>query len=113
MSAYVNRIGDLRAFYALLGDPTEKPIYYPFPGYNNLDSLGNVINTTNNDGLSDVKIAKTDNLANLSQNLDYKEYTFTTNNLTEFRYFSIKLIGASTDMAHPPRLKDLRVIALA
>jgi hypothetical protein len=113
MSAYVNRIGDLRAFYALLGDPTEKPIYYPFPGYNNLDSLGNVINTANNDGLSDVKIAKTDNLANLSQNLDYKEYTFTTNNLTDFRYFSIKLIGSSTDMAHPPRLKDLRVIALA
>ncbi len=113
VSAYVNRIGDLRAFYAIMGDPTEKPIYYPFPGYNNLDSLGNVIDIANNDGLSDVKITKTDNLANLSQNLDYKEYTFTMNNLSDFRYFSIKLIGASTDMAHPPRLKDLRVIALA
>jgi len=113
VSAYVNRISDLRAFYAIMGDPTEKPIYYPFPGYDNLDSLGNVIDIANNDGLSDIKIAKTDNLANLSQNLDYKEYTFTTNNLTDFRYFSIKLIGSSTDMAHPPRLKDLRVIALA
>jgi hypothetical protein len=113
VSAYVNRIGDLRAFYAIMGDPTEKPIYYPFPGYNNLDSLGNIIDVSKNDGLSDIKVAKTDNLANLSQNLDYKEYTFTTNNLTDFRYFSIKLIGSSSDMAHPPRVKDLRVIALA
>lgn len=113
VSAYVNRISDLRALYAVMGDPTEKPIYYPFPGYNNLDNLGNVIDIANNDGLSDIKIAKTDNLANLSENLEYKEYTFTTNNLTDFRYFSIKLVGSSTDMAHPPRIKDLRVIALA
>jgi hypothetical protein len=113
VSAYVNRDSDLRCLYAIMKDPTENPIYYPFPGWNNLDSLGNVINIANNDGLSDVKVTKTDNLANLSQNLNYKEYTFTTNNLTDFRYFSIKLIGSSSDMAHPPRLKDLRVIALA
>lgn len=113
VSAYVNRDSDLRALYAIMKDPTENAIYYPFPGWNNLDSLGNVIDVANNDGLSDIKIAKTDNLANLSQNLDYKEYTFTANNLTDFRYFSIKLIGSSSDMAHPPRLKDLRVIALA
>jgi len=113
VSAYVNRIGDLRALYAVMGDPTETPIYYPFPGYNNLDNLGNVLDIANNDGLSDIKVAKSDSLANLSENLEYKEYTFTTNNLTDFRYFSIKLVGSSSDMAHPPRVKDLRVIALA
>ncbi len=113
VSAYVNRDSDLRALYAIMKDPTENPIYYSFPGWNNLDSLGNVIDIANNDGLSDIKVAKTDNIANLSRNLDYKEYVFTTNNLSDFRYFSIKLIGSSSDMAHPPRLKDLRVIALA
>jgi len=35
------------------------------------------------------------------------------NNLPEFKYFSIKFIGSSTNQAYPPRLKDLRVIAFA
>ena len=113
VSAYVNTISDLRVLYAVMRDPNEEAIYYPFPGYNNLDSLGNIIDISNNNGLSDIKVEKTDNLNNLSEQLPYKEYTFTTNNLTEFRYFSIKLVGSSSDMAHPPRVKDLRVIALA
>ena len=47
------------------------------------------------------------------EDLEFVDYEFTQNNLAEFKYFSIKLIGASSNMANPPRLKNLRVIALA
>ena len=94
-------------------DPNENAVYYPFPGYSNLDSLGNVINIANNDGTSDTIVVKSDNYNSLSEDLEFVDYEFTQNNLAEFKYFSIKLIGASSNMANPPRLKNLRVIALA
>jgi len=112
-SAYVNQLSDLRALYAIMKDPNEEPVYYPFPGYSNLTNLGAIIDAANNDGLPDSKIAKSDNFKNLSPELEYKEYEFTVNNLPDFRYFSIKLVGSSQDQAHPPRLRELRVIALA
>jgi Domain of unknown function (DUF4815) len=113
VSSYINQANDLRALYAIMKDPDENPIYYPFPGYNNLNNLGQVINIANNDGTSDTSILKTDNYQFASEDLNFVDYEFTMNNLPEFKYFSIKLIGTSSDMAHPPRLKDLRVIALA
>ena len=113
VSSYVNKFNDLRAFYAIMKDPNENAVYYPFPGYSNLDSLGNVINVANNDGTSDTIVVKSDNYNSLSEDLEFVDYEFTQNNLAEFKYFSIKLIGASSNMANPPRLKNLRVIALA
>ena len=113
VSSYVNKFNDLRAFYAIMKDPNENAVYYPFPGYSNLDSLGNVINVANNDGTSDIIVVKSDNYNSLSEDLEFIDYEFTQNNLAEFKYFSIKLIGASSNMANPPRLKNLRVIALA
>jgi hypothetical protein len=112
-SAYVNRVNDLRAFYAIMKDPNETPVYYPFPGYSNLSSNGTIINVSASDGTSDTNISKSDNFNFLSEDLEFVDYEFTRNNLPEFRYFSIKLVGTSTNMAHPPRVKDLRVIALA
>ena len=112
-STYVNQLSDVRALYAIMKDPNEDPVYYPFPGYNNLTNTGSIIDKANNDGLSDTKVSKTDNVNDLSESLDYREYQFSVNNLPEFRYFSIKLIGSSQDQAHPPRFKELRVIALA
>jgi len=112
-AGYVNQLSDLRALYAIMKDPNETPVYYPFPGYNNLTNLGSIIDSANNDGLPDKNIAKSANFKNLSPELEYKEYQFTINNLPEFRYFSVKLIGSSQDQAHPPRLREFRVIALA
>jgi len=112
-AAYVNRDSDLRAFYAIMKDPNETPVYYPFPGYINLNGIGEVINVSASDGSSDKLIVKSDNYNFLSEDLDFVDYEFTRNNLPDFRYFSIKLIGSSTNMANPPRVKDLRVIALA
>jgi len=112
-AAYVNRDSDLRAFYAVMKDPNETPIYYPFPGYSNLNGIGEVINISASDGSSDKLIAKSDNYNFLSQDLEFVDYVFTKNNLPDFRYFSLKLVGSSTNMANPPRVRDLRVIALA
>jgi hypothetical protein len=113
VSAHVNKFNDLRALYAIMKDPYEEPVYYPFPGYSNLNSLGQIISISNSDGTSDTNILKSTNYQFQSEYLDYTDYEFTRNNLPLFKYFSIKLIGSSTNMANPPRLKDLRVIALA
>ena len=113
MTAYVNTQNDIRGFYSITDDPNEELIYYPFPGYNNLTSNGEILNLSNSDGLSDKKVSKVDTVGFDSEILDFREYEFTIDNLPSFRYFGIKLVGTSTNQAYPPRIKDLRVIALA
>ena len=55
-----------------------------------------------------------DTVVNASlDNDDFKEYEFTANNLEEFIAFSIKIVMQGTNSSEPPRLKDLRAIALA
>ena len=44
---------------------------------------------------------------------DFKEYEYTANDLDEFIAFSIKIIMQGTNSAEPPRIKDLRAIALS
>ena len=44
---------------------------------------------------------------------NFKEYTFTVDDLPEFRTYRIKLILTSTSQVHVPRVRNLRVIALA
>lgn len=113
VAAYVNVNSDLRAFYSILNDPLDDAIYYPFPGYSNLTLSGEVIDPSANDGTSDKFVPKVDNLDYGNNESIFKDYEFTIDNLSSFRYFSIKLVGSSTNQAYPPRLKDLRVIALA
>lgn len=113
MTAYVNTQNDIRGFYSITDDPNEELIYYPFPGYNNLTSTGEILNLSNSDGLPDKKVSKVDTVGFDSEILDFREYEFTIDNLPAFRYFGIKLVGSSTNQAYPPRIKDLRVIALA
>ena len=55
-----------------------------------------------------------DNTVTPSSTLDdFKEYEFTANDLDEFIAFSIKIRMQGTNSSEPPRLKDLRAIALA
>jgi hypothetical protein len=112
-SAYVNTFSDLRAFYAIQNDPYEEPIYVPFPGFKNLNNLGQTIDESLSDGTPDRNVPKVDFLTVDSPLNIFKEYEFTENNIESFRYFSIKLIGNSKNQAYPPRIKDLRVIAVA
>lgn len=113
LSAYINTFSDIRCFYALTDDPNSDLIYYPFPGYTNLTSSGNVVDFSKNNGLPDKMVSKTDLIGFDSDNIIFREYEFSIDNLPAFRYFGIKLIGTSTNHAYPPRYKDLRVIALA
>ena len=111
-SAYINQSSDVRVFYALQEEPSDEPFYYPFPGYSNIDSEG-IIDITNSDGTSDVNVPKTDVLGFSQEELIYRDYEYTVDDLESFRYFSIKIVGSSTNQVYPPRIRDLRIIALA
>ena len=113
VSAHLNIYNDLRAMFAILKDINEKPIYYPFPGNGNISGDGRTLNISNNNGRPDLPLKLTSKLGFQSEELTFNDYEFTINNLESFKYFSIKLIGSSTSQTYPPRLRDLRIIALA
>ena len=46
-------------------------------------------------------------------NTSFKEFTFTADKLPTFRYYRIKLLLTSTSQVFVPKVKDLRVMALA
>ena len=113
VTAYVNTKSDLRAFYAIDDDGKEDLIYYPFPGFDNIDNQGNVEDLSKSDGTPDEKLSKTDSVGFESDELDFQELKFSINKLPSFRAFGIKLCASTEDTTYPVRLKDLRVIALA
>ena len=113
MTGHINVFSDIRAFYAISNDPEQELIYNPFPGHTNLLPSGEIIDPAKNNGLPDKSLPKTDILAYTSDQVVYKDYEYTIDSLPSFRYFSIKLVGTSTNAAQPPRVKDLRVISLA
>jgi len=44
---------------------------------------------------------------------DYDDYKFTANGLPSFNSFQVRILMTTTNQARPPKIKDLRVIALA
>ena len=113
VSAHVNTLSDIRALYAISEKQGFDPIFQLFPGYDNLNTRGQVIDSSLSDGQSDAKIIRSDNYNFDSLNLDYKEMTFTIDQLPAFRSYRIKLLLTSTSQVYVPRVRDLRVIALA
>jgi len=113
LSAHINENNDIRAFYAISDKQGFEPIFEPFPGYENLNSRGQVISPENNNGQSDVFVPKTNFKGFEGETLEYREYTFTADQLPSFRSYKIKIVMTSTDQVYVPRMKDLRVIALA
>ena len=113
VSAHINALSDIRALYAISDKEGFDPIFQLFPGYDNLNPRGQVIDSSLNDGQADTKIIKSDSYNFISTNLDYKEMTFTIDQLPAFRSYRIKLLLTSTSQVYVPRVKDLRVIALA
>ena len=112
LSAYINSFSDVRSFYAISENSNFTPIFTPFPGYKNLDSFGDIINIEDSDGLPDSFVSKSNSLGFLSQELDFKEYAFTVDNLPSFRSYRIKLVLTSTNQVYVPRIRDLRVITM-
>ena len=113
LNANINKFNDIRAFYAIGENPNFTPIFNPFPGYNNLNIKGEIIEQENSDGLPDTFITPSSILGFNSPSLEFKEYSFTIDNLPSFRNYRIKLVLSSTNQVYVPRIKDLRVIALA
>jgi len=112
-NVYLNDSCDIRAFYAIGDNENFEPVYRPFPGYNNLNEKGEVIDPADNDGRPDVFVAPTNNVLSTPDSSDFKERIFTATDVPSFRYYRIKLVMTSTNQVYVPRVKDLRVLALA
>ena len=105
--AYRHATNDIRVLYRIfrVDAPPQYQLFELFPGFDNLDSNGLVINKAKNNGKPDRRI-----LASGTEN-DYKEYKFSTGNLPQFNGFQIKIIMSGTNYAFVPKIRDLRAIA--
>jgi hypothetical protein len=113
LDAHINLYSDIRAFYSISENSNFDPIFTPFPGYTNLDTRGEVINLEDNSGLSDKFISPSNSIGFTSPELEYKEYVFTSDQLSPFISYRIKLVMTSTNQVYVPRVRNLRVITLA
>ena len=111
--AYINTDADIRAFYAISNSAGTDPVYMPFPGYNNINDNGQIIDMADNDGRSDSFIFPSTNEEILTPSNEFKEYTFSINDLPSFKFYRIKFVMTSTSQSYPPRMRNLRVLALA
>ena len=109
---HVSDYNDVRAFYAINDDTNFTPTFTNFPGYENLDAQGNIVDSSQNTGHSDTRVPK-DDPALVSEQCMFREYTFTIKDLPSFKAYRIKLDFTSTNQAFVPRMKNLRVITLA
>jgi len=111
--AYINTDADIRAFYAISNSAGTDPVYMPFPGYNNINDNGQIIDVADNDGRSDSFIFPSTNEEILTPSNEFKEHTFSINDLPSFKFYRIKFVMTSTSQSYPPRMRNLRVLALA
>ena len=113
VDAHVNKFTDIRAFYAVSESEGFEPIFIPFPGFDNLDENGRVRTSDKSSGRPDSSIPASDPTGFIPEELQYREYTFTANELPSFKSFRIKFLMTSTNQAFVPRLTSLKVIATA
>ena len=113
VDAHIHQDSDIRVFYAISDREGFEPIFTPFPGYKNLNVRGQVINASDNSGQSDKLVTKSSAYGFDASTLQFKEYTFTADRLPAFRHYRIKIIMTSNSQVYVPRMRDLRVIALA
>ena len=111
LSACRPESSDFRVLYSLIkADSSEvEQSFNLFPGFNNttkVDGDGFVVDDqSKNDGRSDTFVP-------ISRSDEFREYQFTVDNLDEFTGFTIKLVMLGTNQAQPPRIKELRAIAV-
>jgi len=114
IDAFIANTSDVRMFYALDQDVSANETKFkPFPGTNNIDPYGQVVNPALSDGTPDDKKEKSDKLTQTPAINDFTEYKFTMDNLPPFKSFRLKLIGTSVNQAVVPQFRNLRAIALA
>ena len=114
VGAYRHPSADFRVLYQLFReDGTETDLSYElFPGFDNLtdsdgDGFGDtIIDPSKNSGKPDAFVSP-------SEADEFKEYQFSVDDLDEFTGFKFKIVFSGTNEAFPPKLKDIRAIALA
>ena len=107
-AAYRPASADIRVLYRLQRSDSDEldKVFELFPGFQNLDSNGNVIAPANNNGQADRKIA-----ASLED--QFLEYEYSVDDLPQFTGFQIKVVLSSVNQAEDPELLDFRSIAVA
>ena len=78
-----------------------------------MNSRGEIIDFEKSNGSSDSFVTKSNSYGQDATDLDYVEYTFTADELPSYRYYRIKLVLTSTTQCYVPRVRRLRVMALA
>jgi len=111
LSAYRHSSADFRVLYSLIrSDSSEVSQEFElFPGYDNLSYTTadgySVVDSSKNSGRSDTFVsASLDN--------QFLEYQFTADNLDLFTGYTIKIVMSGTNQAYPPRIKELRTLAI-
>ena len=105
--AYRHSTNDIRVMYRVfrIDAPPQYQLFELFPGFDNLDNLGRVIDPAKSNGKPDRRILSSTTAA------DYKEYEFNVKNLPQFNGFQIKIVMSGTNFAYVPKIRDLRAIA--
>ena len=111
LSAYRHESADFRVLYSLFRPDSSEidQSFELFPGYDNLSyttSAGySVVDPAKNSGRPDTFVSS-------SLDNQFKEYEFTADNLGLFNGYVIKIVMSGTNQAYPPRIKELRTIAV-
>ena len=113
VDAHIHQDADIRAFYAISDRTGFEPIFIPFPGFKNINQRGEIIQAENSDGRPDKLVPKDNDYGFDDKIAHFSEYTFTEDDLPSFRSYRIKIVLTSKSQVFVPRLRDLRVLALA
>jgi hypothetical protein len=111
LSAYRHSSADFRVLYSLIRPDSSEvdQSFELFPGYDNLtyttEDGYKVLDTSKNSGLPDTFVSP-------SLDNQFLEYQFTADNLGLFSGYTIKIVMSGTNQAYPPRIKELRTLAV-
>jgi hypothetical protein len=111
LSAYRHSSADFRVLYSLIRPDSSEvdQSFELFPGYDNLTYTTTdgykVLDKSKNSGLPDTFVSP-------SLDNQFLEYQFTADNLELFSGYTIKIVMSGTNQAYPPRIKELRTIAV-
>ena len=78
-----------------------------------MNEKGQIISVDKSDGRTDVFTPPSEASGFVTKYLQFKELTFSINDLPSFNSFRIKFVMTSTNQAYVPRVSNLKVIALA
>ena len=111
LTAFRPESSDFRVLYSLIRPDSAEidQAFELFPGFKNVTEVTGsgfaVIDESKNDG-------RPDTLVTPSSFNNFKEYEFTADGLPEFVGYTIKIVMSGTNQARPPRLSELRTIAI-